>query len=196
MSDLHDIKVDLDFINKLYMLAKKTPPENADISLDDLKQLVDSIESTIYMLQSPQSGRAEKFYSSKREISRGAHDDESVLIIDDLCIITYQLGVLYKNLGYHVTVAKDIYDAVDKYKKFKFNLVIMDLFLPTEKEGFILLEEIVKLRDMKDLNTRIGVITASSKLEHKELCTQKGADFYVEKSENWQKNLVDESVAK
>ena len=196
MSDLQDIKVDLDFVNKLYMLAEKTPPENADISLDDLKQLVDAIESKMYKLKTPQSGHAQKFYTSKREDSSGKFEDESVLIIDDLCIITYQLGVLYKNLGYHVTVAKDIYDAVDKYKKFKFSLVIMDLFLPTDKEGFILLEELVKLREMKSIDTRIGVITASSKLEHREVCLQKGADFYVEKTENWQKNLIEESSVK
>ncbi len=196
MSDLHDIKVDLDFVNKLYMLAEKTPPENADITLDDLKQLVDAVESKIYKLKTPQSGNAQKFYTSKRDDSSSGYEDESVLIIDDLCIITYQLGVLYKNLGFHVTVAKDIYDAVDKYKKFKFNLVIMDLFLPTEKEGFILLEELVKLREMKSLDTRIGVITASSKAEHREICIQKGADFYVEKAENWQKNLVELSAIK
>lgn len=190
MSENRSIKVDLDFVNKLYMIAELTPPEFEDITLEKLNHLVDAIEDIINRLKISKPAHEDKFYESKAHDPLSGKEPGNVLIIDDLCIITYQLGVLYKNLGYHVTVAKDIYDAVDKYKKVDFNLVIMDLFLPTEKEGMILLDELVKLRHANNANVKIGVMTASSKKEHRNMCLQKGANFYVEKTENWQKQLV------
>lgn len=72
-----------------------------------------------------------------------------------------------------------------------FKLVIMDLFIPTDREGFLLLDELVKLSKMNDCQTVIGVMTASSKREHRQLCMKKGADFYIEKVEDWQQELID-----
>lgn len=191
MTDLSKIVLDSDFINKLFIIAEKNPPEYDQITLETLKEVADSIDEKVSRLKLSAAHASEKFHELKnRRANEKPIEGDTVLIIDDLCIITYQLGVLFKNLGYHVTVAKDIYDAVDKYKKFSFNLVVMDLFLPTDKEGFILLEELVKLRQIHKSSTRIGVMTASSKSKHHDLCIQKGADFYVEKTENWQKNLV------
>lgn len=43
-------------------------------------------------------------------------NEKAVLIVDDLGVITYQLGVMFRNLGYDVTIAKEIYDAITKYK--------------------------------------------------------------------------------
>ena len=70
-------------------------------------------------------------------------------------------------------------------------MVIMDLFIPTDREGFILLDELVKISKMNELNTIVGVMTASSKREHRQLCMKKGADFYIEKVEDWQNQLVE-----
>ena len=70
-------------------------------------------------------------------------NEKAVLIVDDLGVITYQLGVMFRNLGYDVTIAKEIYYAITKYKKQMFKLVIMDLFIPTDREGFLLLDELV-----------------------------------------------------
>ena len=44
---------------------------------------------------------------------------------------------------------------------------------------------------MNDCQTVIGVMTASSKREHSQLCMKKGADFYIEKVEDWQQELID-----
>ena len=112
-----------------------------------------------------------------------------VLIIDDLGIITYQLSVILKRAGYLPITSKEIYDALDKYKRGYFDFVIMDLFLPTEREGFILLQELKKIAKSRKENTIIAVMSASSKKEHKQECQRNGAAFYVEKIEDWQKEL-------
>jgi CheY-like chemotaxis protein len=114
---------------------------------------------------------------------------KSILIIDDLGVITYQLGVLFKQYKYEVATSREIYDAIEKFKKQSFDLVLMDLFIPTEREGFILLEELKKIALSKQKPTKIGVMSASAKKEHKQLCKMKGAEFYVEKIDDWQKEL-------
>ena len=112
-----------------------------------------------------------------------------VLVIDDLGIITYQLSVILKRAGYLPITSKEIYDAVDKYKRSSFDYVIMDLFIPTEREGFILLEELKKIATSRNEEPIIAIMSASTRKEHKQACQRKGAAFYVEKQDDWQKEL-------
>ena len=44
---------------------------------------------------------------------------------------------------------------------------------------------------VKQKRSKIGIITASNKKEHKQACKERGADFYVEKADDWQKNLIE-----
>lgn len=190
------IEVDTEFLESLYGLVGKIPPGEKNINVDLLKDLILDIKRKMDRIKTE---TIESLSSPKKRDSIVASGDnpedeentKTVLIVDDLGVITYQLGVMFRNLGYEVVIAKEIYDAITKYKKQKFKLVIMDLFIPTDREGFILLDELVKLSKMNELNTVIGVMTASSKKEHRQLCMKKGADFYIEKVEDWQNQLIE-----
>ncbi len=193
------IEVDTEFLESLYGLVDKIPPGEKNINLDLLKDLILDIKRKMERIKTETvastSGSSHAKIQTKSEAQNDISEDQlpekNILIVDDLGVITYQLGVMFRNLGYEVTIAKEIYDAITKYKKFHFNLVIMDLFIPTDREGFILLDELVKLAKMNESNTVIGVMTASSKREHRQLCMKKGADFYIEKVEDWQKELIE-----
>lgn len=199
------IEVDDEFLEELYGLVGKIPPGEKGINVDLLKDLLLDIKRKIDRLQTSggdATASQERASVSGKIVTKddGAalETDETaqnpakqILIIDDLGVITYQLSVLFKNIGYEVTVAKEIYDAIDKYKKQDYELVIMDLFIPTDREGFMLLDELVKLYKMNKYHSKIGVMTASSKKEHRQLCMKKGADFYIEKVEDWQSTLLD-----
>lgn len=190
------IEVDAEFLESLYGLVGKIPPGEKNINVDllkdlilDIKRKMDRIKTeTIESMSSPK--KRDSIVESGDSLDE-EENTKTVLIVDDLGVITYQLGVMFRNLGYDVVIAKEIYDAITKYKKQKFKLVIMDLFIPTDREGFILLDELVKLSKMNELNTIIGVMTASSKKEHRQLCMKKGADFYIEKVEDWQNQLIE-----
>lgn len=112
-----------------------------------------------------------------------------VLVIDDLGIITYQMSVIFKRAGYLPITAKDVYEAVEKYQRSTFDYVVMDLFLPTEREGFILLEELKKVATGRSETPVIAVMSASQRKEHKQTCQKKGVAFYVEKTDDWQREL-------
>ena len=66
----------------------------------------------------------------------------------------------------------------------------MDLFIPTEREGFILLTELKKMSEMWGVNTIVGVITASPRKETEQQCKARGADFFLEKNNDWQNALT------
>ena len=67
----------------------------------------------------------------------------------------------------------------------------MDLLIPTEREGFILLGELKRIAKRKDIKLIIGVMSVAGKKELKNEVLEKGADFYLEKTQNWQQKLTD-----
>ena len=192
------IEVDTEFLESLYGLVGKIPPGEKGINVDLLKDLILDIKRKMEKIKTealeeasaPKARKSDNIQTAD-EMQEEIANEKAVLIVDDLGVITYQLGVMFRNLGYDVTIAKEIYDAITKYKKQMFKLVIMDLFIPTDREGFLLLDELVKLSKMNDCQTVIVVMTASSKREHRQLCMKKGADFYIEKVEDWQQELID-----
>ena len=132
------IEVDDEFLEQLYGLVGKIPPGEKNINVDLLKDLILDIKrkldraktEALEELSSPKSkNKTSSSITSEEEFVDG-ENPKNVLIVDDLGVITYQLGVMFRNLGYDVTIAKEIYDAITKYKKHPFKLVIMDLFIP------------------------------------------------------------------
>lgn len=198
------IEVNQSFLQNFFGLADMMPP--ATVGIDDLNNAVKTIRAKLdsailsqsssglsksSMLSSTSKNETENDYLKGGEIEESSLRPKSVLIVDDLGIITYQLDILFKRLGFEVTISKELYDAIDNYKKKDFGYVILDLFIPTEREGFILLDEIKKLALFCKLNTKIIMMSASSKTEYKEKCVSRGADCYVEKVTGWQKSLID-----
>ena len=219
MVDKINIELDGPFLTSFFGITEKIIPDGQEITLLMMRKQLEEITILISDLQEQlkdakvhsASGRPTAPIPATSSVpsapssnifdgipSYGFDDDKSirpqstfnnVLIIDDLGVITYQLDVLFKQAGYEVATSKEIYDAIEKFKKRDFDLVIMDLFIPTEREGFILLEELKKTANSRRKNVKIGVMSASARKEHKQLCKMKGAAFYIEKTDEWQKNL-------
>lgn len=201
MVDKVNIELDEPFLTKFFALTEKEIPEGQEMTLSILRRQLDDIQN--YMTEAKNAAAAQKpsYEPAKTPVSTHSSFDDnfgedefnlpkkSILIIDDLGVITYQLSVLFQQLSFDVVTSKEIYDAIEKFKKQSFDLVVLDLFIPTEREGFILLEELKKIAASKQKPTKIGVMSASSKKEHKQMCKMKGAEFYVEKVDDWQKEL-------
>lgn len=203
MVDKVNIDLDEPFLKKFFGITDRVIPEGQEITLLMLRRQLDEIESILAEAKLEAQDKSTPAVSTSRHPMppSSSFDDsfedadgfnipkKNILIIDDLGVITYQLSVLFKQSNYDVVTSKEIYDAIEKFKKQGFDLVVMDLFIPTEREGFILLEELKKIAVNKQKPTKIGVMSASSRREHKQLCKMKGAEFYVEKIDDWQKEL-------
>ena len=180
------VEIDDEFLNLFYNITNSKPPKNVEL-LDLKKQLINIVDTLKEL-----NANAKKPIMSKA-LNNVVVDEEpsgpAILVVDDLGVITYQLKVLLSRFDYDIDCSQEIYDAVNKFKKRKYEYVVMDLFIPTEREGFILLTELKKLATSYNVKTVIGVITASPRKEIEQQCRARGADFFLEKNNDWQNSL-------
>ena len=180
-----NVELDDEFLNLFYNITNSKPPKN--VELLDLKRQLINIVDTLKEL----NDNAKKPIMN-RALNNNVEEENNgpaILVVDDLGVITYQLKVLLSRFDYDIDCSQEIYDAVNKFKKRKYEYVVMDLFIPTEREGFILLTELKKLAHSYEKNTVIGVITASPRKEIEQQCRARGADFFLEKNSDWQNSL-------
>lgn len=207
MSEENKVELDKETLKKLFSLAGMEVPENIESQdieniTGKLQQDIAGLKADLSQAQSAQSAMpampamsASNFSpeSMVNEYLKGGEEQSrprTVLIIDDLGVIVYQLELLFKKMGFEVTTSNRVKDCITKFKKKDFGYVIMDLFLPTEKEGFLLLDELKKLVLLCKLDTKIVVMTASSKTDYKINCKNRGADYFIEKTHGWQNELI------
>ena len=186
------INIDLDdeFVNNFYGITNAKVP--IELNLEVLKNQLNEIKRFI------KENNITRNRFNRSAINTLSNDDEdededkgpAILVVDDLGVITYQLKVLLSKFNMDIDCSQEIYDDVNKYKRRKYLYVVMDLFIPTEREGFILLTELKKLAASYNVPSVIGVITASPRKEIEQQCRLRGADFFLEKSNEWQSQLL------
>lgn len=179
------IELDDEFLNLFYDITNSKRPQNIDLAT--LKSQLINIVDTLKELN--KNAKKPIFSKALGEEPPEENDAPAILVVDDLGVITYQLKVLLSDFNMDVDCSQEIYDAVGKYKNRHYKYVIMDLFIPTEREGFILLTELKKMSLSMNRQTLIGVITASPRKEIEQQCTARGADFFLEKNNDWQDKL-------
>ena len=204
------ITIEKDTAEIIFELAKKPIPENIDdFSIKDalisIKMQLDSKGSGSGDLApdysqyftvepEPQEGETQEDYSDEqwqKDLAKaGFGEKRKILVVDDIGVVTYQLKALFQKAGYDVETAKDIYTAIKLIRKQTFSFIVMDLFVSTEREGFLLLDETKKIVVSQKLNTKIVVVTASNKGEHKVKCMNRGANMFLQKDLGWQDTLL------
>ena len=180
-----NVDLDDEFLELFFNITNAKVPSNIDLIelKHQLINIVDVIKDLNANARKPFVSKA--LNNEEEDVSTGP----AILVVDDLGVITYQLKVLLSQFQYDVDSSQEIYDAVNKFKKRKYNYVVMDLFIPTEREGFILLTELRKLAAAHGNKCVIGIITASPRKEIEQQCKARGADFFLEKSNDWQSSL-------
>ena len=181
------VDLDNEFLDLFYNITNSKVP--AEPTLVDLKKQLINVVDTLKELNK----NAKKHIYSKALANEEVLEESegpAILVVDDLGVITYQLKVLLSQFDLDIDCSQEIYDAVNKYKKRKYTYVVMDLFIPTEREGFILLTELKKLAASYGTKTVVGVITASPRKEVEQQCRARGADFFLEKNNDWQNQLT------
>lgn len=187
MARIVNLDLDEDFLNRFFDLTDAAPPSN--ITAVEMRKQILAIETLIKSLN--KQLQKYKFSTKTEEENSAANFSQAILVVDDLGVITYQLKILLSKLGFAIDTSQEVFDAITKFKKRHYKFVVMDLFIPTDREGFILLDELKKVSDEKNIGTIIGVMTAAAKKEHISLCKKHGADFFIEKVNNWQTVLYD-----
>ncbi len=186
-----NIDLDEDFLKRFFDLTGDKLPES--ITLVSLKKQVLNIKERFRSILADSTGASatinnlDSTEDEKLDLSKA----NNVLLVDNLGVITYQVQMIMERLGFRITVTKDVYGALSLFEDKDFDFVLMDLLIPTEREGFILLAELQNIAKRKGSNPIIGVMSVAGKKELKNESLERGADFYIEKSYNWQQRLTD-----
>jgi CheY-like chemotaxis protein len=140
-------------------------------------------------------------FSSMASLIQGAPPPEAIkidgaqiLIVGELGIITYQLKLALTRKGANVTIVKGVDEAIVEYSKRAYTGMLIDIYMPTEREGLLVLMEINRLAEEKRQRTSIVVLATPIKekrLDLKEICKQRGASFFLEKTEGWHQRVID-----
>lgn len=183
------IDLDDEFLELFYNITNSPVPQQPSL-IDLKKQLVNVVDTLKELNQNSKKPISSKALGNTAEVATEENSGPAILVVDDLGVITYQLKVLLSQFNLDIDCSQEIYDAVNKYKKRKYAYVVMDLFIPTEREGFILLTELKKMATSYNTKTVVGVITASPRKEIEQQCKARGADFFLEKNNDWQNQLT------
>ena len=98
-----------------------------------------------------------------------------ILVVDDDSYICDLLKTSLEKEGYEVRTAPDGYQAIDVFKKYEPDLVLLDIMLPG-KNGKDVCTELRKFT-----NKPIIMITAKGEVVDKVVCLELGADDFVVK---------------
>jgi len=189
-----NMELDEDFLQRFYDLTGDKVPET--LTLISLKKQVLNIQERIRLTLAESGGGGS---TSKKTSNKSSNEDtneseeaninsaqKKMLLVDNLGIITYQIQMIMESLGHTVIVSKDAYNAISLFEENAYDIVMLDLLIPTEREGLILLKQLKKIADDRNASTIIGTMSVAGKKELKGLTLEHGADFYIEKSLNWQ----------
>lgn len=191
------VVIEQETIDLIYKMAGINKPETIDN--EAIKLALEEIQTKLIGTSSDSLSQFEN-----NEVQEEYHDEQwqkdlrmaglgekrKILVVDDIGVVTYQLKILFQKIGFEVDTAKDIYSAAQLIKKIVYDFIVMDLFVSTEREGFLLLDETKKIIMANNLKTKIIVVTASTKGEHKVKCLNRGANKFLEKDTGWQEELV------
>lgn len=190
-----NVSISNETIDLIYKIAETQKPEKVTDELIKIalcvieKKLSDAQSLDIVPSAPEEEGYSEEQWQKDMAMA-GFGDKRKILVVDDIGVVTYQLKILFQKMGFEVDTAKDIYGAAKLIRKSIYDFIIMDLFVSTEREGFLLLDETKKVVMQNNLKTKIIVITASSKGEHKVKCLNRGANMFLQKDTGWQDELV------
>ncbi len=184
-----NLDLDEDFLKRFFDLTGDKVPET--ITIVSLKKQVLNIRERFRTILADSSGGSSQDNEEQEEQPLSMSRGNNVLLVDNLGVVTYQVQMIMSKLGFQITTTKDVYGALSLFEDKDFDFVIMDLLIPTEREGFILLGELQRIAKRKGTKLVIGVMSVAGKKELKNEALEKGADFYLEKSHNWQQKLTE-----
>lgn len=114
---------------------------------------------------------------------------KQVLIAGQLGIVLHQIRQSLTKLGAEITLVKEMEGAIEACQKSEFQLIIIDLFMPSEREGMIVLNEIQRARTSRPLD--IIVLSPPCKDQSlQDACLGKGANYFLEKTDGWHETLL------
>lgn len=166
-------------IAELYQLAGVKPPL---YEIDDKE-----FEALIQKLKSKIVDKNPEVTQEQKSSSVG-----SVLVVDDLGLVVYQLSLILTKSGYNVILARSAPESKEIFEKHEpFDFILMDLFMPNKEDGIGLLTNTKNAIKEQKLKTKVIVMSSTKDVEAIKEVQTLGADYFIEKGLNWKNDLIE-----
>jgi chemosensory pili system protein ChpA (sensor histidine kinase/response regulator) len=136
-----------------------------------LSKMSGKVTSTVLQVGAEDYKEVEKPVQKKEKIPE-------LILIDDSISIRKIIGMFLSNAGYHVEVANDGVEAIEKISTHPYDLIITDLEMP-RMHGYELIAEVRTGADTKDIP--IIVLTSRAGEKHYQKAVEMGANDYIVK---------------
>ncbi|MEW5820196.1 MAG: response regulator [Cyanobacteriota bacterium] len=188
-----NVEVSYKLINELFKIVgvrHSAPPTE-----EEFQQLILTIQEKLSALKNQEKEEFESIRDllSLEPLKKSQIETKekiSILVVDDLVMVTYQLSILLSKMGYKVSLARSAPEAISLFKSTPFKYVLMDLHLPEKEDGYYLLHSIKEKIDMENLETKIIVMSGIAEASSVEYCLNHGATSFVEKNDDWKKEII------
>ncbi len=145
---------------------------------DEVSLFLHDMTKTIKKYEGNDSKRSKA--TMKQVIEEGNNlKGKRVLLVDDDERNVFALLHALEQFGLEVVIAKDGYNAIEKYEKeAKLDIILMDIMMP-KMDGY---EAIKRIRDLEQsVHVPIIALTAKAMAEDRERCIKAGANDYLTK---------------
>jgi len=183
MADLAHIEVEKKFINKLFELAMTQVPK--EMSYNDFNNALARISQRIDPNKKPDA-------TEKSEGEIEVVNFIKILMIDNVGFVMQRVKQQFAKQE-HVVIETfhDVTKAVDKIKRESFNFIILNILIPTEREGLMFLKEVKAVLNERHSETKIIVTGDSIRKELMTYLKDQGIKNIIERKPDWINKLID-----
>lgn len=177
-----------DSLTKIFeTLGMETP---ISISSDDMQRVLQNIETVMYDDQAKKRYRmlSQASKQSPMPISRSRKFSKAV-VVSKLGIVRYQLKTLLQAVNVESTTFENAYNALVEYVKKLPDLIIIDIS-DNSDDLSDLVQEMKRISDKYSLENVIYILSLPTSTEVQNKYLSKGADKFIEKENNWHKELI------
>jgi len=118
--------------------------------------------------------------NTNNEIEKTIIFEKNILLVEDNIINQKIIILSLKNIVKKIDVANNGEEALNLFKKEKYDLILMDLQMPI-MDGFIATKKIREIENNSSNHTPIIAVTANALLGDRDKCIDAGMDDYISK---------------
>ncbi len=192
-----DLKSALNELLALAGMPVSTPLTTQDVkaAIENLKAQLSALSADAHKPQGKPSDIIDASVPDKMTAQPGANGrHKKILLVGQLGIVLHQIKQILSPLDAQITLAKNIENAVVCYQQEHPSLIVIDLLMPSKREGMALLQAIRQLSRQANIQPEpeIIILNSSSNDEQvNEACHAQGANHDLDKHDKWQQGILD-----
>jgi len=183
-SDIIHIEVDKKFIHKFFELAGNPVPK--DFSVNEFNNALSKIGRKI-SLSKEQAAQIDS--ESGEELKN--EEKLKILMIDNVGFIMQRVKQQLSRQEYTIEIFNDVSKAIDKIKREPFDFIILNILIPTEREGTMFLKEVKAILADRKVKPKIIITGDAIKKELLIYLKENGIRHILERRLDWITKLLE-----